>query len=301
MLALSILGASETLSILILLVLGALSVPVGFVIFMMFDDWSTSRGFTDGDLYVAAADGIDTSLLFCDYVDEPRLASAAAQKGIEPEPDKRERGNKSAQGAEVGGVSRGFRALLKRQRESEEREFFDVRKDPNKVLKAVLTKLLQAGEIDHTVGAAPFLPIDEVTLKMLRDASEGVSGEQMRERLVLAAKKSELSGIATQSPLVLITEEWRVTRVGPVVSMSLQRLGPQHNPYRARYEDLPEPIPMPAGLTIGASFPEHGLLDPVKGRLRDRTRVNAGMLATVAEYSDGRLELDPIAVFGRYG
>jgi hypothetical protein len=299
MLALLILGASETLSAFILIALGALVVPFGFSVFMLLEGWrplGSSQAYDEME-----TERMDDALLFCDYVDQPRLASTANQKDVEPVPDKRERGTRTEHGADVGAGAHGLRAKFSRNRERDEREYFDVQKDPNTVLKAVLQRLIDAGDLDRSVGSAPLLPIDNAALEMLREASQDESADQLRQRLVLVAKKSELEGIAKQSPIVLVDDEWAVTKAGPVISISLRRLGPVHSPYRTYHDDMPEPIPMPDGLSISATFPESGVIDPVKTRLRDGVTVHAGVLATVVSYKDGVLDLDPIAVFGRHG
>jgi hypothetical protein len=310
--AFSIFGLSETLSVILIFAAGLAAAPLLFFAWFFLSEWWTSRTIrrrSDWRDEMSHPEGLaESGLLLCDYVDERTLASIAKQKGIEPEPNRRERGTATSRGGDIGAGFHGARAGLFRKRDREEREYFDVEKDPNAVLGAVLRRLERDGELDRTVGNTPFLPLDQRTLELVRDAQEGQPvGDDVVARLVRAEKRQEFDGIVERSPVALIESEWRVDVTGAVVSMSLRLLRPgylaydRYGPGRDAVENT-QPTPVPDGLSISASFPTEGLTDPVKTRLTDGAVVNAGMLATVSAYrGDGRLELAPIAVFGRHG
>lgn len=303
--AFSVLGLSEFVTGLLLgVVVGLIIFPA---LFVLSDWWSSrrieSRAWREEMEYPDESAGSGT--LLSDYVDEKTLATIARQKGLEPEPTRRERATSSTRGGDIGGGAHGFRARFRRERRQDEREVFDVEKDPNAVLAALLAHLEREGELDRSVDRAPVLPIDDRTMELVRDIQQGQSLADLRESLIVAEKRRELESIVERAPFVLIESEWTVSVTGPAVAMSLRTLRPRPYGYD-RYERGPsdeesQPVVLPEGLSISPVFPTEGLTDPVKSRLREGAVVIAGVLATVLSASEGRLELAPIAVFGRYG
>ena len=122
----------------------------------------------------------------------------------------------------------------------------------------------------------------------------------------MAEKRRELDGIVERAPFVLIEYELSVKVSDGAVSMTLTGLRPGYLAYD-RYghgpdgEEKTKSIPVPDGLCVLASVRMDKLRDTVRTRLVDRAVVYAGVLATVGNYRDGKLELTPIAIFGRYG
>lgn len=305
--AFSVLGLSEALSVILVYVVGFFTVPAGFMLWEWLDTRTVRGGPDDWGDEMTHPDGrAEGGTLLCDYVDENNLASIGKQKGIEPEPTRRERGTSTTRGRDVGGGWPGIRARWGRERREDERQVFDVEKDPNAVLRAVLERLECDGELDRGIGHAPPLGLDDRTLELVRDVQEGLSIGDLRERLIVAEKRRELDGIVERAPFVLIESEWGVQVTAGAVTMTLEKLRPGYLAYD-RYGHGPDadertkPIAVPDGLRVLASVPSDKLRDPVKTRLVDRAVVHAGVLATVASYRDGNLELAPTAVFGRYG
>ena len=303
----SLFGLSESLSVLAVFVAGLLALPALFWLAEWRDSRRMRRDEGDWRDEMTHRDGRAVGgLVLCDYVDEQKLASIAKQKGMEPEPSRRERGMSTTRGGDVAASARGLRARIGRERRRDEREWFDVEKDPNDVLRAALERLERDGDVDRSVGHTPRLGLDNRTIERLRESTQDESVDDLRERLIVAEKTRELEGIVERSPLVLIESDWRVEVTGAAVSMGLKTLRPAYLAHDG-YGHGPDPdvamtaVPLPPGLSISATFPADGLTEKVTTRLRDGATVRAGVLATVGTYRDGRLDLAPIAVFGRHG
>lgn len=303
----SIFGLSEALSVIFVFLAGLATVPLFFLVtewWFQFrhdpsiDEWRDEMTHPDG--------GAEGGTLLCDYVDENSLASIANQKGIEPEPNRRERGRSTTRAGDLGGGGRSIRARFRRERREDEREVFNVEKDPNAVLRAVLERLERDGDLDRSVGHAPPLGLDDRTLERVREVQEDVSIGDLRERLIVAEKLREFDAIVERAPFVLIESEWRLRAMDSGVTMTLAMLRPGYLAYE-RYghgpdsDETSKAIDVPNGLRVSAGVPSGNLLDAVKTRMVDGAVLHAGVLATVASYRDGNLELAPIAVFGRYG
>ena len=70
-------------------------------------------------------------------------------------------------GRDIGAGWRGIRARWGRERRDDERQIFDVEKDPNGVLRAVLECLERDGDLDRSIGHAPQLGLDDRTLELV--------------------------------------------------------------------------------------------------------------------------------------
>lgn len=303
----SLLGLSETLSVVAIFVAGLLVIPALFLLSEWRETRRTRRFERDAANEMTYADGRRVGgLVFCDYVHEQKLASIAKQKGMEPEPSRRELGTTTTRGGDLGASARGLLARIRREHRRDQREWFDVEKDPNDVLRAVLERLERDGDVDRTVGHTPSLGLDNRTIERLRESTQDESVDDLRERLIVAEKRRELEGVVERSPFVIIESDWRVDVTGAAVSMALKTLRPAYLAHDG-YGHGPDPdvattaVPLPSELSISATFPADGLADKVTTRLTNGATVRAGVLATIATYRDGRLELAPIAVFGRHG
>lgn len=305
MFAFSIFGLSEGLSVALVYVAGFLTLPFGLLLSEVWSDWrSRRRAERTADLDAAVSDGPVSAgrLVLCDYIDEKKLASIAKQQGIDPEPTRLERGSSTTRAADAGAGGHGARLGMRRERQRDEREWFDIERDPNAVLRAVLGRLEGASQVDRSVGTMPILGLDDDTLGRLRDAKQGESVDDLRERMIVAEKCREFEGILERSPFVLIDGNWRVGADAGVISMTLGSLQPTYTSHEyGRGPDGTAPIAMPGALSITAAFPENDLIDKAKARLTNGATVRAGVLATVAIYRDGQLKLAAIAVFGSHG
>jgi len=263
------------------------------------------------DEYVHPDGALSSGVVLADYVDEQGLVSIAKQKGIEPEPNRRERSSSTTRGGDVGGGAGGLKARLTRQRRQDEKEVFDVEKDPNTMLAAVLARLERDDELDRQIAHVPPLMLDDATLERIRDVAsdepEQAALAGLRTRLVAAEKRREFEAAAESGAFLLIESDWSVTiddDDGRVVLL-LESFRPPFLAYDTRAADIDkiEPVPVPEGVSIGAQAPGNRLTDRGRARLETGARVRAGVLATIADYdrNGGELALSPIAIFGRYG
>lgn len=167
----SLFGLSETSSVVAVFVVGVSTVPALFLLWDAIDTRRVMKNIDWQDEFVHPDGSLSSGVVLADYVDEQGLVSIAKQKGIEPEPNRRERSSSSTRGGEVGGGAGGLRARFSRRRQQDEREVFDVEKDPNTMLAAVLTRLERDGELDRHIAHVPPLMLDDATLARIRDVA----------------------------------------------------------------------------------------------------------------------------------
>ena len=313
LLAFSVFGLSETLSVIAVFVAGFLLVPVLFMVW----DWRDTRRYRridgwGGDEFVHPDGALSSGVVLADYIDQQGLVSIAKQKGIEPEPNRRERSTSTTRGGDVGGGAGGIRARFSRQRRQDEREVFDVEKDPNTMLAAVLDRLERDGELDRHIGHVPPIMLDDATLERIRDVAadepEQAALAVLRQRLTAAEKRREFETAAERGSFVLVESDWTVTvdeDEDRRVILMLESFRPPILAYDTQPADPADvkTLPVPEGVSVGAQMPTGGLTDRGRARLENGARARAGVLATIADYDprNGELELSPVAVFGRYG
>lgn len=265
-------------------------------------------------------------VLICDWVDVAVLSTVAQQKRVEPQPVRAEHGQrtKGSGGGQVG--PRSARAKIGREREQEQRSFYEFEQDPNALLVEVLRKLRRehALEMDLDMAAAPNPLSEEMLDSMLHIARERPEVEAARDALrvfrdnsMREAKVEEFKRAATETKFVLIESEWRVSDENGEREfwLDLTRLRPSgvyyDGPHSAEYPHgcyderppsaMPKPLPMPEDLRLSVRLPVDKFTDQGRGRLTDRAIVKAGVFGTTATFSAGhsRLFITPIAVFAR--
>ena len=305
--AFSVFGLPEGISVALCVAAGFLAFPLLFVLYMMLDDWRIARSGLDSSAdwrdELSHPDGrADAGVILCDYVDEQRLASIARQKGIEPEPNRRERGSTTSRGGEIGAQTKGISGKIKRDRASEEREYFDVEKDPNTALVAVLGYLENEGALSRNVGHVPPFGLDDETLELVRAAQSEVSTDDLRDSVIVMQKLAEWGDLVEgrSDPFVLVESEWSVTeREGTGRRLELLKLRPPYLAYDGEMSANEEGSPVPKGLRLVVDLPVGAT---VGDRLADAPgTVKAGVLATVAHFDASTgLRLRPIAVFSRH-
>lgn len=305
----SLLGLSETLSVVAVFSAGLLTVPFLFLVWESIDTRRMRRSSNWQEEFVHPDGPLTAGVVLVDFVDEQGLVSIAKQKGIEPEPNRRERTSSTTRGGDVGGGTGGLRARHSRQRQQSESETFDVEKDPNTMLAAVLVRLERDGELDRHLAHVPPLTLDDATLERIRDVAsdepEQAALTGLRDRLIAADMRRAFATAAESGTFLLAESDWTVTLNGDRVTLTLDSLRPPFYAYDSRSADLADvkPVPVPEGVSLVAQVRQSQLTDRGQARLEPGARVRAGVLSTIGDYDhgNGELELSAIAVFGRYG
>lgn len=306
-LSLSILGLSETLSVVVVLVAGFLLAPACLMAFFAVDEWRSGRREhvePDWRYEHSHPDGpAEAGILISDFVDEATLLTVAKQVGLEPEPVRKERGQAST--ASRGGGMRlpsGLFGQFGKERVRDEREYFDIQRDPNSALVGVLGRLEREGELERHVGHAPVLPLDDDTLELVRGSEETTS--DLRLRLIAAQKIREFRQVAARTPFLLLDGRWSVAAADGMRTLTLVALKKEilaYDHYDDPPPDQPGETPMPPGLVIQTHLPAGGASGAA--RLIPGQEVTAGLFATVDGFDDeaGTLTCRAIAVFARHG
>src|SRR4051794_16461631 len=84
---------------------------------------------------------VTRGVLICDWVDLTVLTSIAQQRGLDPDPVRRERGEAAQRSRDLEGGSRFLKGRVGRHSKSDQREFYELSEDPNAVLVKVLGEL----------------------------------------------------------------------------------------------------------------------------------------------------------------
>lgn len=269
---------------------------------------------------------VTRGVLICDWVDTAVLSTVAQQKNVEPQPVRTEHG-RTTMGSTSGQIGpRALRGKLGRDRQQEQRSYFEFEQDPNALLVEVLRKLKRehALEMDLDVVASPNPLSEEMLDNMLTIARERPELEAARDALrtfrdnsMREAKVEEFKRAASETKFVLIESEWRVTDENGDREfwLSLTKLRPPayydgtgspdnamgRYEYEGRARSNMEPVPMPDDLNLSVRLPADKFTDQGRGRLTDKSVVKAGVFGTTAQFtpSYSRLFITPIAVFAR--
>jgi hypothetical protein len=258
---------------------------------------------------------ITRGVIICDWVDAGVLASVAKQKGIEPDPDRLERGDATTHSGGVEGGRGIFKGRFNRERKRDERGFYELTKDPNALLVRVFSKVHQDGidsEIDSLSGAAVLgdemlneivqAARGEPEIEAARDAVRALQAATLRQRVA-----DSWGAQSTQARFVLIESEWDV-KESPAADPAAVG-GPGYELRLRKLRQLPDyetprhggDVDMPEGLGLGLYLTGEHVTEPGKSRLRDGTRLVAGVFGTTAQFDaeSGLLTITPIAVFSR--
>lgn len=299
-------------------VLGVLSVALLAALALsteFFTEWPWSRHDYEAEVLADRERHITRGVIICDWVDAGVLASVAKQKGIEPDPDRLERGDATISSSGVEGGRSIFKGRVGRERRRDERGFYEVARDPNALLARVFAKVHREGidtDID-SVGGSPVLGEEmlneivqaargEPEVEAARHAVRSLQVATLRQR-VADAWRSE----SAQARFVLIESEWDIKELAnadpantgcPRYELRLRKLRQQPDYEMSRYGadvDMPEGLALVVGLTG-----EH-VTEPGTSRLRDGAGLVAGVFGTTAQFDSdsGVLTVTPIAVFSR--
>lgn len=288
-----------------------------------FMKWPWQRDHYDADYKASRQRHITRGILICDWVDASVLGSVAKQKHVEPDPDRLERGSRvtTSRGLEGG---RRIRGRLSRERQRDERSYYEMSKDPNALLGRVMenlhgdsaidddldivwgTVLLGDDQLDDVVRAAR----DKPEIEAARDAVRALQSAAVRERVAQSWQSR-----ADKPRFVLVESEWIVERVvdlRPAAAGDVEYYELRLSKLRQRIESYPteaydvheghfQQLPMPSDLQMTARLPFDRLTEQGKGRVRDKVTIVAGIFGTTAGFKpeSGTLTLTPIAVFAR--
>lgn len=300
----AIFGLSDGLSGAIVgVVVFIVAVAIIIGVFVWIEDHSLSRYPSDGSYRSPAGEGI----LNCLYVDAKFLASIAGQLNIDLGPVKIERAT-----GEKRTTSKGFSRLLFWRRSKEtstgERAYYEITKDPNKLLGAVLEELENRSTLRRCLEYLPSMEIwdedflDEI-LATARNPSETDQARHALETLTsrrLANSKSEQFKHAAEvdNGYALVESKWKVKEKAGLLVLHLTALRSEDDV--DRFIDIPDEISLCVPLTQGKERLTPQGLDHLTESGKE---IRAGVFGNASAFDEqsNSLTFSAVAIFTRRG